>query len=1194
MPFRSIWRAISIEPPLIKTTDKYYFYPDSLKGHVIAINPLTQQENDRSKNRLDDWCLGILRTTRHDCICAQARSKNRISLKVTYRYSQRLHYDRVSEPISTRRFSPSVQATLKDSESLLLANGGVGGQFKVIYTRLSSQQIYKQEQRGIIEALLGIHPHSLFVFSNQAQDDWHFINAKYDEQNTQRRLLRRMVINQREQLRTAIEQIGELDLQAIGLQCGKKAIELEPLEIQIQHDEAFDVEKVTDRFFSEYKLVFESVEGSIEGIKDAEQKRLFTQKLFNRLMFIAFVQKKGWLEFNGSGDYFKALWQDYQKESPNPLGKGAIEGNFYRDRLSHLFFAGLNDPDRQGDKKLIKLIGNVPYLNGGLFEEDVSETVPGIVVPDDAIEDILTKLFDRFNFTVSESTPLDVDVAVDPEMLGKVFEESVTNRDGSGSYYTPKPIVSFMCREMLKGYLKSKCVADTEAIDLFVDSHNPKNLTDREAIKIALKTITVCDPACGSGAYLLGMMHELLELQACLFPSDRSETESVHDRKLSIIKNNLYGVDREEFAVNIARLRLWLSLSVDGDKPQALPNLNYKVEAGDSLTAPVIANQQSARDVFVKEFQKLKSEFLTAHGQAKKASLKKEIDRVKEQIALFTHGGNKVNGFDWAVEFAEVMAEGGFDLVLANPPYGATVEDKVRDLYFERKPKEAQSKDTYGLFMARGLQLLKPGGKLSYIVSDTWRTIQSHRPLRKRLLAETTIEHIIDLPGWIFKATVNTCIFTATKDIASKEHELITADLRNLKNGDWINLVLNLDAISDQSADIQPLHYARYTYPQALISNHEHIPFFIASPLMYKLMSDERLMKFGSIADVNQGLATSDNEYYLRKRIGARGGYQILDESTLLTEDELFQLTEDEKRDGVNPKKFGGRHFLPYDKGGESDTSEGWLPNYYVPTQYFIDWSMSAVNRLRTATIADVKRRKGKVSEIKNKDFTSKAAVIRNPQQYFKQGLTFSRTGDYAPTFRLNSSTVFDSKGSTIFIKEINIQVILGILTSRLSRYFLKSYVSHTVETGEESIKKLAIPNLDTASIKKIIKLTGKIIDKQKKNPQYQYYLHEQKELDCLIYNLYGLSDEDIREIELWYCRRYPRLAEAQGEIDIVKEKYHDYLSQCDRLADSRITKNILTIEDLNIQDPTSEKVLVRSGASDSSHHIEIRPEDLN
>jgi type I restriction-modification system DNA methylase subunit len=655
-------------------------------------------------------------------------------------FYDRLHYDRVSETISTRRFSDSVRASLKDSEPLLLANGGVGGQFKVIYTRLSSQQIYKQEQRGIIEALLGIHPHSLFVFSNQPQDDWHFINAKHDEQNTQRRLLRRIVVNQREQLRTAIEQIGELDLQAIGLDRGKKAIELEPLEIQIQHDEAFDVEKVTDRFFSEYKLVFESVEGSIEGIENDEQKRLFTQKLFNRLMFIAFVQKKGWLDFNGSGDYFKALWQDYHKAKSQP------SGNFYRDRLSHLFFEGLNDPDKQGDKKLIKLIGNVPYLNGGLFEEDASEMVPGIVVPDRAIEDILTKLFDRFNFTVSESTPLDVDVAVDPEMLGKVFEELVTNRHGSGSYYTPKPIVAFMCRETLKGYLKSKCNKDVEKIDRFVDDHESGDLADPEEILTALKAVTVCDPACGSGAYLLGMMHELLELRACLFASDQLGAESVYARKLEIIEDNLYGVDKDVFAVNIARLRLWLSLSVDGDKPKPLPNLKYKLEQGDSLITPVMVSQLSLRAGSVQEFQRLKSEYLTAHGKEKKVGLEKAIEDIKEQIATFTPGIYKAGDFDWMVDFAEIMADGGFDIQVANPPYVRMELFKEIKSTLKKNFPEAHSdrSDLYCYFYARSLQLLKPGGMLAYISSNKWFKAGYGAKLRKHISENCRICSITD------------------------------------------------------------------------------------------------------------------------------------------------------------------------------------------------------------------------------------------------------------------------------------------------------------------------------------------------------------------------------------------------------------------------------------------------------------------
>jgi type I restriction-modification system DNA methylase subunit len=192
-------------------------------------------------------------------------------------------------------------------------------------------------------------------------------------------------------------------------------------------------------------------------------------------------------------------------------------------------------------------------------------------------------------FTVTESTPLDVEVAVDPEMLGRIFEELVTGRHESGSYYTPKPIVSFMCREALKGYLETNAAGESkEAIERFVEKHEPDDLRNAESVLDALRRVKVCDPACGSGAYLLGMLHELLDLRAALFQSRRLDSLSVYQRKLEIIQTNVYGVDIDPFAVNIARLRLWLSLAVDfeGAKPEPLPNLDYKVEAGDSLLGP--------------------------------------------------------------------------------------------------------------------------------------------------------------------------------------------------------------------------------------------------------------------------------------------------------------------------------------------------------------------------------------------------------------------------------------------------------------------------------------------------------------------------------------------------------------------------------------------------------------------------------
>ena len=162
------------------------------------------------------------------------------------------------------------------------------------------------------------------------------------------------------------------------------------------------------------------------------------------------------------------------------------------------------------------LIGNPPFLNGGLFEQTELDQRGDITMPDAAIEQVLSGLFDRFNFTVMESTPFDIEVAVDPEMLGKVFEELVTGRHDSGAYYTPRPVVSFMCREALKGYLEGQDTGLTsEAIARFVDAQDTEVIQVAQARRIAdaLAQVTVVDPACGSGAYLLGMMQELIELQ---------------------------------------------------------------------------------------------------------------------------------------------------------------------------------------------------------------------------------------------------------------------------------------------------------------------------------------------------------------------------------------------------------------------------------------------------------------------------------------------------------------------------------------------------------------------------------------------------------------------------------------------------------------------------------------------------------
>ena len=363
---------------------------------------------------------------------------------------------------------------------------------------------------------------------------------------------------------------------------------------------------------------------------------------------------------------------------------------------------------------------------------------------------MLTELFERFNFTVMESTPFDIEVAVDPEMLGKVFEELVNDRHDSGAYYTPRPIVSFMCRESLKGYLEGATDLDAESIRLLVDEHDASgiSLAHAHVVAGALDEVTVVDPACGSGAYLLGMMQELVELWAILY-SDRLKTDarSLYALKLHIIERNLYGVDIDKFAVNIAMLRMWLSLAIEfeGGNPDPLPNLDFKVVRGDSLLGPdpsagaAARNDASAQIALgreparLRELDQFKSEYMRADRPEQKQNLKARIDDIKEALrATFGDAATvPASSVDWRVEFAEVFsAQGGFDIVLANPPYVVIKGDKLRTMY---RDGVFGRMNTYGLFIQRSLQLLGEGGQLVFINPRTLLTDRYFTNLRKLL-----------------------------------------------------------------------------------------------------------------------------------------------------------------------------------------------------------------------------------------------------------------------------------------------------------------------------------------------------------------------------------------------------------------------------------------------------------------------------
>ena len=647
--------------------------------------------------------------------------------------------------------------------------------FHVLYVALdtpNTDRVRKAEVDAAARLIAGqLGDDLLLVFTNRSVSQLHLVLPSFEGT---RPVLRRMVVERDLPRRTAVQQVSNIywRRQDTG-------------SIRVALKAVFDVEAVTKKFFEQYKRVFDRALDLVEGFdrgdtedeqeQEAERKQLFVQTLFNRLMFVYFLSRKGWLTFQGDNDYLNALWCDY-RASPE-------QTNFYRGRLSRLFFVGLNDPQSRPDPDF----GCVRFLNGGLFEETELDQRSGVIVPDGAIKPILTKLFDRFNFTVMESTPFDIEVAVDPEMLGKVFEETVNERNDSGSYYTPRDVVSFMCREALKGYLAGRDTGLTPAaIAKFVDERDTSGITITPSaarrIREALDEVTVVDPACGSGAYLLGMMQELVELQAAL---DSDCLRTTARDKLHIIQRNLYGVDNDEFAVNIAMLRLWLSLAIEyeGDTPEPLPNLDFKIVCEDSLLGPD-PSPESVPDLFRDLVGRLnlgglKADYMSASDGNAKERLKQEIAVVEGQVRQALGDAGSV---DWRLWFAEVFAaHNGFDIVIANPPYIQLQRDggKLANRYQGVGYKTfVRAGDVYQLFYERGCQLLTPGrGMLAYITSNSWLKAKYGERQRRYFAEQHTPLRLLDLGKDTFEsAIVDTCVLLVREGGAAETFAAVDMD----------------------------------------------------------------------------------------------------------------------------------------------------------------------------------------------------------------------------------------------------------------------------------------------------------------------------------------------------------------------------------------------------------------------------------
>ena len=591
--------------------------------------------------------------------------------------------------------------------------------------------------------------------------------------------------------------------------------------------DVFNIETVSDEFFNEYKELYGKVKNNI-NIQREEDKQLdehlqskhiksddLAKHLLGQIIFLYFIQKKGWFGVSkeetewGNGD------KDFLKEVFNKNERYGSYNNFFSDVLEPLFYEVLS-------KKRLNDICNkfncrIPFLNGGLFEpykkykykkfrlqfsNNLFSSDENTKFGDEG--NGILDIFGRYNFTVKEDEPLEKEVAIDPEMLGRIFESLIpeNERRKKGAYYTPREIVYYMCQESLIYCLLSefKNKVKKEDIEKFI-RHEYNSVTrdklpntveeNKKDIDCFLKKVTVCDPAVGSGAFPVAMMLEIIKLRELLNP----ENFNMYEAKLKCIENSLYGVDNDEGSVEVAKLRLWLSLVVDEENPKAirpLPNLEYKIMHGNSLLDNLKQTSfvKNKMEYVLPTLRNSKLSFFKETEENKKKSYRDKIDALFKSITgkSFNNDNFLFRDFYFDVYFSEVMKErGGFDIVITNPPY--LRQEELTKLNY--KPKlESQgfevytsSMDIYGYFYERAFNLLNQKRISTFITSNKWLRATYGQKLRNFFEDKVTVNNIIDLQGnEIFSsATVDTNILTFQKQAVGAEYSIPYADSSNEK-----------------------------------------------------------------------------------------------------------------------------------------------------------------------------------------------------------------------------------------------------------------------------------------------------------------------------------------------------------------------------------------------------------------------------
>lgn len=960
------------------------------------------------------------------------------------------------------------------------------------------------------------------------------------------------------------------------------------------YERALDTEKeVLDKvYFREKKDLYTLNKDELKKLDNKKESELLVGAFHNTEYF------KDW--GSGKKKFLRELFEKHKKEDKNN-GK-----TFFEDYLEPLFYNNFSE-DRGEKQYSAEFNCRLPFLNGGLFDpygdynwKDTIFNLDDSLFSNDKNDGILD-IFDRYNFTINENDNYETEVAVDPEMLGKVFENllEVSDRKSKGAFYTPREIVRYMTNESIMNYLLShleeKEISKEDLEYLFNLGEFTKEYDEQifekdylkndeelkkgifgmprniiiysKEIDELLKKVKIADPACGSGAFPLGILNEIVRARNVLTfymnmievlkekdeknywsrLDKKQKSRTPYKLKLYAIQNSLYGVDIEPSAIDITKLRLWLSILVDStnNDVRPLPNLDFNFMIGNSLIDEFEGmklfdetllddkvlekkvkkvkktenmklfrgieevQQDILNEIFVKQ-----SLFFNENNSNRKKELKNDIEELENNLIklTLTENGNhkkleeiekgrkerRKPYFLWKLEFAKVFKEnGGFDIVIGNPPYIG--EGKNKDVFLPVQETSFGKKyyigkmDFWYFFTSLGIELLKENGTLSYIAPNNWLTTAGGKKMRNHIMKETIIKEFIDFGDYMVfeNASQQTMVFLLEKN---KEKNIIKIC--------FSKILFNKEVLVDLEKFLLKNKSDNYVY---YISNIDRKKYIEDSNIVFlnniidtitsKIKLQENF-KF-SADEITNGIHPHHAIVTKKMLEQLKNNYKIGDGIFVLTDNEIKKLSLNENEKKLLKPLYESELLTKYTYKKDNH-------KYIIYT----DSSFKDISQMKEYPI--LKKHLDNFKEVITSDNKPYGLHRARKEEFFTENKIVSLRKTSEPYFcYLDKPSYFMAEFYILKTDRINMKYLTGLLNSKLVAFWLRymgKMQGSNYQIDKEPLMNIPLKIANENTENKIIDLVDEIIELKKLNKDTQYL---EDKIDEMVYDLYELTEEE-------------------------------------------------------------------------------------